>query len=712
VTTFEYFYSYKSGFEIDYDSAEVNIYANDAEINLETAGQRNINVNSGQDISLIASRDATLAGSGAVSITNYSNADGVYITTNADGALYQWQFDETGNLTLPGNTFAVNYANGTAVSLGGGGPVNTGNVTFDNINIIGDGNLKLQPDPANSDAYLDIFLTTGPDIHIAGNGETVILGTDDFANVAVNVDGNVSIQSSNGTPYTWTFDTAGNLTLPGNASSINYADGSPFSGAPVNTGDLTFNQSTIATTQSNAYINFNAFSAGDIDVGTNDAKNVVIRTDGSTANNAWTFDAVGNLTLPRGGIVYETSIPYSLAGNTIALAPSGGTNADQQLLVYPTAGNVDANHLHMTTGNLYNTELFLGDDNLYVKLANTGNVIINSNDALGNTAQWSFDALGNLTLPAGGAIQTAPGSSGDICLHPDDGGRILIQGANSTLVLITSDLPDVQNRIELDTYGANLGQTGGGVFVGQYIRTNGPSIINDRLASFAGKGTEDGSTAGNVAAKITLDAAGNWSTGSTPTHISFWTTPTASNVAVEQMRVGPAGNLFVYNGGNLVLSGGNITGANVIIANAVSTTGNITTTANVSAGNISTTGTVTATGKIGYASGSTVTQTVNRGNGVTINALAGTIITTSAAMVATQIDTFSVANNQVDPNNDIVLVQIVSPNFGVYNCIAQPSSTISVSLNGFYVNIQNISGFTTSNEAITIRFMVIKAPNA
>jgi hypothetical protein len=81
-------------------------------------------------------------------------------------------------------------------------------------------------------------------------------------------------------------------------------------------------------------------------------------------------------------------------------------------------------------------------------------------------------------------------------------------------------------------------------------------------------------------------------------------------------------------------------------------------------------------------------------------------------MVATQIDTFSVANNQVDPNNDIVLVQIVSPNFGVYNCIAQPSSTISVSLNGFYVNIQNISGFTTSDEAITIRFMVIKAPNA
>jgi hypothetical protein len=126
----------------------------------------------------------------------------------------QWIFGADGNLTLPANTFQVNYANGTQVSIGGGG-ANTGNVTFSDINIIGNGNLKLQPDSANASAYLDIFLTAGPDIHIAGNGETVILGTDNFANVAVNVNGNVSIQAgdANGT-QTWTFDTAGNLTLP------------------------------------------------------------------------------------------------------------------------------------------------------------------------------------------------------------------------------------------------------------------------------------------------------------------------------------------------------------------------------------------------------------------------------------------------------------------------------------------------------------------
>jgi hypothetical protein len=42
------------------------------------------------------------------------------IQTNAAGAINTWQFDNAGNLTLPANAFAINYANGTQVSLGGG----------------------------------------------------------------------------------------------------------------------------------------------------------------------------------------------------------------------------------------------------------------------------------------------------------------------------------------------------------------------------------------------------------------------------------------------------------------------------------------------------------------------------------------------------------------------------------------------------------------
>ena len=146
--------------------------------------------------------------------------------------------------------------------------------------------------------------------------------------------------------------------------------------------------------------------------------NVNIETGGKT----WTFDPSGNLSLTRGGIIYETGIPFGgLDGNTITLKPSGGTNTDQQLLVYPT-GSGDFNHLHLTTGNLWNTELFLGNDNFYVKLANTGNILINTNDSIGNIFQWSFNTDGSilatdsvtLKVPNGvpGTVTAITGSSG------------------------------------------------------------------------------------------------------------------------------------------------------------------------------------------------------------------------------------------------------------------------------------------------------------
>ena len=227
-----------------------------------------------------------------------------------------WNFDNTGNLTLPGNTFAVNYANGTQVSLG----ANTGNVTFDNINVIGTGNLNLQPDPANSGSYLDIFLSSGPDIHIVASASAnLILGKDDQSNVMTSWDGNVYIQS-------WDNNT-------------------------------------------------------------------------NTQGGVWSFDGTGNLGLPGGGSIYsQSSTPSGAPGNTITLQPAGsGTITNQKLMIYPTAG--DGDHIHMVTGNLYQTELFMGSDNFYMKLANTGNIVLNANDDTGNIAQLVLGSDANLVLP-------------------------------------------------------------------------------------------------------------------------------------------------------------------------------------------------------------------------------------------------------------------------------------------------------------------------
>jgi len=457
---------------------------------------------------------------------------GTDITVNSNS----WTFGADGNLTLPSNTFAVNYANGTQVSIGGGG-ANTGNVTFSDINIIGDGNLKLQPDSANADAYLDIFLTAGPDIHIAGNGETVILGTDNFANVAVNVNGNVSIQAgdANGT-HTWTFDTTGNLILAGGDSVIQSIANSSLDRNNANVSTMVFTPDQNYTSQSlvidptgpshihlrapganidepyaniflggeessfevgyynssapNLFIHSNNNTwtfdtAGTLvfprDTGPNTtdpilniiggANPTITSTDASLAGPAnlgisalttiftgftgdaikiypddgeisstanlqiwansggnteysWTFDTTGNLTLPLGSIVYETNIPGgALSGSAIALKPIGGTTANQQLLIYPTAA--DGDHIHLTSGNLYATELFLGSDNLYVKLANTGNVVINSNDGNSSNAMWTFDTDGNLTLP------------GNLVIN----GLTNVFGSNVALLQSNPDLP-------------------------------------------------------------------------------------------------------------------------------------------------------------------------------------------------------------------------------------------------------------------------------
>jgi hypothetical protein len=277
--------------------------------------------------------DATLSANG-----NSIVVDSITVTNGNVGTV-----GNIASLNLDGSNSNVLYGNGVFAAVAGGN-ANTGNVTFDNINVIGTGNLHLQPDPANAGAYLDIYLTAGPDIHISGGSGysgAVILGTDEEANVAILPGGNVAIQAGN-----------------------------------------------VSGTQT------------------------------------WTFDTTGNLTLPLGSIVHETNIPdQSLSGSAIALKPIGGTTANQQLLIYPTAA--DGDHIHLTSGNLYATELFLGSDNLYVKLANTGNVVINSNDGNSSNAMWTFDTDGNLTLP------------GNLVIN----GLTNVFGSNVALLQSNPDLP-------------------------------------------------------------------------------------------------------------------------------------------------------------------------------------------------------------------------------------------------------------------------------
>jgi len=204
-------------------------------------------------------------------------------------------------------------------TISGGGGASTGNVTFSDINVIGTSSLRLQPNVALDESYIDIYLTSGPDIHIDTYSANLILGQDGSANVRLSTDGNVQIRAEDG---------------------------------------------------------------------------------GSTST--WTFDPDGNLRLPAGGTITEANVGVA---DALILTPANVSYSDQQLRIYSTGQPADANHLHLTTGNLHTSELYLGDDNYFVKLNNNGNIQIRAaTQSLSATASWMFSTDGNLAFPNNSAF--------------------------------------------------------------------------------------------------------------------------------------------------------------------------------------------------------------------------------------------------------------------------------------------------------------------
>jgi hypothetical protein len=244
----------------------------------------NQNLNNSQKANAITNLGlATVASTG--SYTDLTNKPVAFSTSYSDltnkPALFSGSYTD---LTNKPALFSGSYADLTnKPSI-----TSTGNVTFRDVNIMGDGNLYLQPDPLNTTGYLDIYLTVGPNIHIAGNGENLILGRDSGANVMIKNDGNVSIQTDSGTSsYVWSFDNRGNLRLPDTSSTR------------LGEGFLTAGQ--IGSTTGIRSYNLRQ------KVIVNDS-NVQIQTiDNSAVVKSWTFDITGNLTLPTNGKVNDST---------------------------------------------------------------------------------------------------------------------------------------------------------------------------------------------------------------------------------------------------------------------------------------------------------------------------------------------------------------------------------------------------------------------
>jgi hypothetical protein len=301
-------------------------------------------------------------------------------------------------LNLNGNGNTVLYGNGVfAAVTGGGGNANTGNVTFDDINIIGTGNLHLQPDPANAASYLDIFLTSGPDLHIASNDGSLILGEDAGANVMVGVSpiGNVSIQSWNGytsTANVWNFGTDGYLTFPrdvaGNTDPYLLIQGGPT--PTISSVDVSLAGPANLDIVSNFAV-FSGFNGNTVSIYADDGEisstaNLQIwANSGGNTEYSWTFDNTGNLT--------------TSSNLVIGPGPGGGSS----VLQYDAALQILGEGANSVVQMGWTANQSAPDSVTTIAMnypgGGEGNVLI----AVGNNATtvnyWLFDNTGNLRLP-------------------------------------------------------------------------------------------------------------------------------------------------------------------------------------------------------------------------------------------------------------------------------------------------------------------------
>ena len=154
-------------------------------------------------------------------------------------------------------------------------------------------------------------------------------------------------------------------------------------------------------------------SAYDLYVG-DDVKYFKLSRDGTAVIgvdnfNTWTFYTTGTMSLPQGSIITEGNSPTGV-GSAVIITPAGGSHENQRLVIYPTIN--EGNHLHLSSGALSTTSIFLGNDQQYIRTSPNGDMIIGTNDTIpddlnyGN--RWLFGSDGILKLPG---LMTLPVTS-------------------------------------------------------------------------------------------------------------------------------------------------------------------------------------------------------------------------------------------------------------------------------------------------------------
>jgi hypothetical protein len=321
-----------------------------------------------------------------------------------------WNFDPTGNLTLPSNTASINYANGQPYGGGGGG---IGNLAIIGTTIVIDAgapetSVYISPS-GESYAYLEL-----PNNATANTVDTHLW------NAAGNVEIGAGDASNFGPVYSWTFGADGSLNFPtlGNVTNpgFYYPPGPGKPPGPVdeirwstNTGNISispgpsskwnFGEDGVLTAPGNIQMSntsgIYSSSAGYV-VGlqmSNTEPSVKLVAN----NHEWMFDSNGVLKFPAG---YSSTYPAITMGEPGNLLIQGYLNPNFS----EDGGNVIVSG-GFGDGNNGNATVLGQQVTIQAQLSATNG---------SPTYSWTFDATGNLTLPGNIITQYGNIESGTI----------------------------------------------------------------------------------------------------------------------------------------------------------------------------------------------------------------------------------------------------------------------------------------------------------
>ena len=113
-----------------------------------------------------------------------------------------------------------------------------------------------------------------------------------------------------------------------------------------------------------------------------------------------------------GNVTFSDQVVMGTGSNDgsggLYLAPGNASIANSAVQYLRVRGGDNLTHIHLDTGNNQFYDQYFGDDAKYVKLelGDTGNVVVGTDDANGNSYNWSFTSDGKLTFPGTPRIDT------------------------------------------------------------------------------------------------------------------------------------------------------------------------------------------------------------------------------------------------------------------------------------------------------------------